>query len=341
MKKVGSYVKNNLLGFIVGGLIFGITTVIADTIINSTHGAYKSTTVKAALDELYNVADFKDEVKDMLYPVGSIYISVSNKNPSNIFGGTWVSFGEGRTLVGIDSSDNDFKTVEKTGGSKAKTIAVENLPAHTHGVNINTNSTGAHTHGVSAFNTGNQSANHTHSVGAINTGNQSANHTHGVGAINTGGNSRGHTHSGNTSEAGYHNHGVGEHIVQAWAQLRLYGEGITEYGWVAANTGGMASTYGGGSHAHSFTTGGESQNHTHTVPAHNTGANSANHYHTVPAHNTGGQSANHYHSVPAHNTGSAGGHTHNVNGNTGSTGSGTALNTQDPYITVYMWKRTA
>ena len=46
----------------------------------------------------------------------------------------------------------------------------------------------------------------------------------------------------------------------------------------------------------------------------------------------------HTHQVTINNSG---GHTHNVNGNTGSTGSGTALNTQDPYITVYMWKRTA
>lgn len=59
-----------------------------------------------ALD-LYNV-----------WPVGSIYISVNNTNPSTYFGGTWVSFGAGRCLVGVDTSQTEFNTAQKTGGSK-------------------------------------------------------------------------------------------------------------------------------------------------------------------------------------------------------------------------------
>lgn len=53
-----------------------------------------------------------------LYPVGSIYISVINTNPSTYFGGTWVSFGSGRVLVGVDTSQTEFNSVMKTGGSK-------------------------------------------------------------------------------------------------------------------------------------------------------------------------------------------------------------------------------
>ncbi len=52
------------------------------------------------------------------YPVGSIYISVINENPSKWFGGTWVSFGAGRVLVGVDASQSEFNAVNKTGGSK-------------------------------------------------------------------------------------------------------------------------------------------------------------------------------------------------------------------------------
>ena len=55
---------------------------------------------------------------DLIYPVGSIYISVNSTNPSNFFGGTWVAFATGKTIVGVDTSDDDFKTVEKTGGAK-------------------------------------------------------------------------------------------------------------------------------------------------------------------------------------------------------------------------------
>lgn len=57
------------------------------------------------------------------FPVGAVYISVTAINPSVYFGGTWVTFGQGRTLVGVNTSDSDFSTVEKTGGSKRRPMA--------------------------------------------------------------------------------------------------------------------------------------------------------------------------------------------------------------------------
>lgn len=54
-----------------------------------------------------------------IYPVGSIYMSTSPTNPATYFGGTWVAYATGRTIVGIDSSDTDFATVGKTGGKKS------------------------------------------------------------------------------------------------------------------------------------------------------------------------------------------------------------------------------
>lgn len=77
-----------------------------------------------ALD-LYNV-----------WPVGSIYISVNNTNPSTYFGGTWVSFGAGRCLVGIDTLQAEFNVVEKIGGEMKHTLSVEEMPAHRHGINV-------------------------------------------------------------------------------------------------------------------------------------------------------------------------------------------------------------
>lgn len=60
-----------------------------------------------------------------IYPVGSIYFSVNNVNPGTLFGGTWVVWGSGRVPVGVNTSDSDFSTGEKTGGSKY-------LQSHTH-----------------------------------------------------------------------------------------------------------------------------------------------------------------------------------------------------------------
>lgn len=64
-----------------------------------------------------------------IYPVGSIYMSVSSVNPSTFFGGTWESIGAGKTLIGVDANDTDFNTVEKIGGAKTHTHI---LPRHRH-----------------------------------------------------------------------------------------------------------------------------------------------------------------------------------------------------------------
>ena len=69
-----------------------------------------------------------------VYPVGSIYISTSSENPGNIYGGTWEEYGKGRTLVGVDSSDSDFSTVEKLGGEKTHTLTIDEMPNHAHGL---------------------------------------------------------------------------------------------------------------------------------------------------------------------------------------------------------------
>ena len=67
-------------------------------------------------------------VLDDVYPVGSIYTSVSATLPSAISSiGTWVAFGAGKVLVGQDAGDASFDTLEETGGSKNAIVV-----SHTH-----------------------------------------------------------------------------------------------------------------------------------------------------------------------------------------------------------------
>lgn len=92
------------------------------------------------MDEMQSLID-EGMTFSKIYPVGSIYLSVSSTNPSSLFGGTWVAWGSGRVPVGINASDTDFSTVEKTGGNK-------NLQSHTHtftGTSV-TVTGGAHSH---------------------------------------------------------------------------------------------------------------------------------------------------------------------------------------------------
>ncbi len=148
---------------IISGATYAATTMYESNTVgyDNTSSGLNSTNVQGALDELYGAAtDYTDviarlsaleaKVPDEIYPVGSIYIGVNNTNPGTLFGGTWVSFGTGRTLVGIDTSQTEFNTIEKTGGNKTKsytpagtvgntTLTVDQIPSHSHTASNNIN----------------------------------------------------------------------------------------------------------------------------------------------------------------------------------------------------------
>lgn len=68
-----------------------------------------------------------------LYPIGSIYTTVSDTfDPASVFGGIWTKIGAGRTLVGQDTGDPDFDTVEETGGAKEVVLTSGEIAAHRH-----------------------------------------------------------------------------------------------------------------------------------------------------------------------------------------------------------------
>lgn len=67
------------------------------------------------------------------YPVGAIYLSVTDANPATLFGGTWESIG-GRFLLGADST----YAAGSTGGEAAYALTVDEMPRHNHDVdNLN------------------------------------------------------------------------------------------------------------------------------------------------------------------------------------------------------------
>ena len=86
-------------------------------------------------DENANVTVPRLSILDV-YPVGSIYMSVVETNPAELFGGTWEAM-PGRVLVGAGVSDFDINYVAGTrGGSRARTLTSSNIPKHTHTVEI-------------------------------------------------------------------------------------------------------------------------------------------------------------------------------------------------------------
>lgn len=75
------------------------------------------------------------ELYDLFYPVGSIYMTMVNINPSQLFGGTWVRIGVGRTLISAGGGTNpvgDANTVN-TWGSWDSTGQTSLFPAGERG----------------------------------------------------------------------------------------------------------------------------------------------------------------------------------------------------------------
>lgn len=213
--------------------------------------------------------DIKKDIVDLIYPVGSIYISMNSANPSTLFGGTWQAFGQGRVLIGAGTVVNDGSTslsftAGSTGGEYEHKLTTSEIPSHAHSFSGTTSA---------------NNRSHTHS------------YTKATGV-------QGHTLT--IAEMPSHSHNFTVPISREWNgnggaayQLDSSREDRPTYDNYISSTGG------GGSHSHGLSTsstnsGSESQNHTHTF-----------------------------------------------SGTTGSTGSGSSHNNIQPYIVVYMWKRTA
>ena len=80
------------------------------------------------------ISNISSTIFDNIYPVGSIYMSVNNTNPSNLFGGTWTQLKD-RFLLGAGST----YTNGSTGGSATQRLSAANLPSHTHPQYVATN----------------------------------------------------------------------------------------------------------------------------------------------------------------------------------------------------------
>lgn len=123
-------------------------------------GNVNAQTVEQELKELRNSIDALEERMtnlettrlDKMYPIGSIYITNTYSSAaavSSAIGGTWETYGNGRTLVGVNSGDSNFNTVNKTGGVSSVNLTTANLPSHTHSIPVLSGtaaSAGAHTH---------------------------------------------------------------------------------------------------------------------------------------------------------------------------------------------------
>lgn len=215
------------------------------------------------------------QVFDVVYPVGSIYMSVNNVNPATLFGGTWEKI-EGKFLLGASSGHSLGETggAEKVNYTPAgsvgnHTLTAAEMPSHTHTYAKSAAATGSTTL------TANQIPSHNHSYNApqANTGSTTLT----VDQIPA------HTHKFDywmvASKEGLPNTIAQGSYLKQWPARQFGADPVTD------------STGGGKGHTHTMPTSsastgnkGGSGGHTHTISTASTASGSAG---SGGAHNHG------------------------------------------------------
>lgn len=175
-----------------------------------------------------------------IYPIGIVLQFDNATNPNNMFTGTvWEQITDGRAAraaTGPEAGTADGQ-IGSVAGSDTASIAVANLPGHTHGMQNHTHGIASHSHTMA----------HTHSI----------NHDHGAVNTSTAG-WHDHSLSGTANAAGEHTHSIsqGDNANVPNGRVASSNSAQTHVG----------STNGAGNHTHSISgTANANGNHTHTV----------------------------------------------------------------------------
>lgn len=75
---------------------------------------------------LYKLNNNFTSLLDLIYPIGSLYISSINSSPSSLFGGTWAAITNGAALRAADN----YELV----GSDTCTLTNQEMPTHSHNI---------------------------------------------------------------------------------------------------------------------------------------------------------------------------------------------------------------
>lgn len=211
-----------------------------------------------------------NQVFDVVYPVGSIYMSVNNVNPSTLFGGTWEQI-SGKFLLASSSG----RAAGTTGGAETvsytpagtvgnHTLTASEMPAHTH-----TYAKSAATSGSTTL-TADQIPSHNHSYNApqANTGsttltaNQIPSHTHSFSVL---------LPSGPSSSNVAMQSGTGYKLAPASGTTQGTGGGQGHTHTMPTSSASTGNKGGSGGHTHTISTASTASGSAGSGGAHNHG----------------------------------------------------------------------
>lgn len=166
---------------------------------NHTHTISEIEELQDVLDDKLNsehthtvdsISGITEKILQVIYPIGSVYISVQPNNPESLYGfGTWQKIEDTFLLA-----SGTTYPIDTTGGEANHTLSINEIPSHSH--EAYTDSGGAHTHKIgtdrdASYDTGggcwsvhnassgadymngatSSAGNHSHTVTVSNTGN--------------------------------------------------------------------------------------------------------------------------------------------------------------------------
>lgn len=122
-----------------------VALATAQAVIATTQAGNASTSASAAQTAQGLAEDARDEaieaagsvptmasILEAMMPVGFVLTLGVSTNPATLYGfGTWSAIA-GRVIVGLDGTQTEFNTLNKTGGAKTHTLTVNEMPEHSH-----------------------------------------------------------------------------------------------------------------------------------------------------------------------------------------------------------------
>lgn len=84
------------------------------------------------------------EILNVIYPVGSVYLTINDVNPQTLFGGTWVKcsggfiYGSTGTGTSGDNGNGSGTSVSSSGSGNtgSTSLSVSQMPSHNHSITI-------------------------------------------------------------------------------------------------------------------------------------------------------------------------------------------------------------
>ena len=85
---------------------------------------------------------------DIIYPIGSVYLTINDVNPQTLFGGTWVKcsggfiYGSTGTGTSGDNGNGSGTSVSSSGSGNtgSTSLSVSQIPSHNHSITIDSKS---------------------------------------------------------------------------------------------------------------------------------------------------------------------------------------------------------